>query len=46
VFRFLLGIQVIKVAEELVKAMHCRQKFVLVTEMVLAELTGGIAEWL
>ncbi|MCY1498193.1 hypothetical protein D9M68_321760 [compost metagenome] len=40
----LFGIQVIEVAEELVEAMSCRQEAVLVAEMVLAELPGGIAK--
>ena len=34
----------IEVAEELVEAVHRRQELVLVAEMVLAELTGGVAE--
>src|SRR5262245_60967912 len=38
------GIQMIKVAEELIQPMHRRQELVAVAEMVLAELTGGIAE--
>ena len=42
--RLLLGIEVIEVAEELVEAVHGRQKFVAVAEMVLAELAGGVAE--
>ena len=37
--RFVLGIQMIEVAEELVETMHCRQEFVAITEMVLAELS-------
>ena len=39
-----LGIKVIEVAEELVEAMHCRQKFVPVAKVVLAELACRIAE--
>ena len=39
-----LGIQVIKIAEELVEAMNGRQKLVAVAEMVLAELPGHVAE--
>jgi hypothetical protein len=35
-------IEVIKVAEELVEAVHCRQKLVFVAEVVLAELAGGV----
>ena len=42
-FRLVLGIQVIEVAEELVEAVHGRQEFVAVAEMVLAELPGCIA---
>ena len=43
-FRFFLGVQVIEIAEEFVEAVHGRQVFVAVAEMVLAELAGGIAE--
>ena len=39
-----LGVEVIQVAEELVEAVHGRQMFVAVAEMVLAELAGRIAE--
>ena len=42
-FGLVLGIQVIKVAEELVEAVHRGQEFVAVAEMVLAELPGRIA---
>src|SRR5262249_13133250 len=42
----LLRIQVVEVAEELVEAVLGRQKLVLVTQVVLAELTRRIAEWL
>ena len=38
-----LGIEVIEIAEELVKAMHGGQELVAVALVVLAELTGGIA---
>ena len=41
--RLVLGVEVIEVAEELVEAMHGRQEFVAVAEMVLAELSGRIA---
>ena len=41
---FFLGVQVIQVAEELVEAVHRRQVLVAVTEVVLAELAGAIAE--
>ena len=43
ILRLFLGIQVIEVAEELVEAVHGRQKLVAVAEMVLAELSGRIA---
>ena len=39
-----LGVQVIEVAEELVEAVHARQIFVPIAEMVLAELAGRVAE--
>src|SRR5204863_9082533 len=42
--RLLLGVQVIQIAEELVEAMYGRQVFVAVTEVVLPELAGCIAE--
>ena len=42
-FRLVLGIQMIEVAEELVEAMHRGQEFVAVAKMVLAELPGRIA---
>ena len=42
--RFFLGIQVIEIAEELVEAVHGRQIFIAVAEVVLAELAGGVAE--
>ena len=35
-------VEVIEVAEELVEAMHRRQELVLVAEVVLAELAGGV----
>src|SRR5262249_12893398 len=44
VLRLLLGLEVIEVAEEFVEAMDRRYEFVAVAEMVLAELTGGVAE--
>ena len=43
-FRFFFGVQVIEVAEELVEAVDRRQVFIPIAEMVLAELTGGVAE--
>jgi hypothetical protein len=39
-----LGVEVVKVAEELVEPVHRRQMFVLVAEVVLAELPGRIAK--
>ena len=39
----LLGVEVIEVAEELVEAVHRRQEFVAIAEMVLAELSGRVA---
>ena len=36
-------VEVIEVAEELVEAVHRRQELVLVAEVVLAELAGGVA---
>ena len=43
-FRLFLGVQVIEIAVELVEAVHGRQEFVAVAEVVLAELAGRIAE--
>ena len=43
VFGLLLCIEVVKIAEELVESMVGRQMLVLVTEVVLAELTGGVS---
>ena len=39
-------VEVVKVAEEFVEAVHRRQELVLVAEMVLAELAGGVAHGL
>ena len=44
ILRLFLGVEVIEVAEELVEAVHGRQELVLVAEVVLAELAGGVAE--
>ena len=41
---FFLGVQVIEVAEEFVEAVHGRQEFVPIAQMVLAELAGGVAQ--
>ncbi len=42
--RLFLRVQVIEVAEEFIEAVLGRQIFVAVAKMILAELTGGIAE--
>src|SRR6185369_16894779 len=44
ILRFLLGVQVIEVAEKFVEPVHCRKELVPVAQMVLAELPGHIAE--
>jgi hypothetical protein len=44
--RFILGIQVIEISEEHVEAVHRRQELVAIAEVVLAELTRGVALWL
>ena len=44
VLGLLLGVQVVEVAEELVEPVHGRQVLVLVAQVVLAELPGGVAE--
>src|SRR5262245_11232601 len=44
--RLLLGVQVIEVAEELVEAVGGREELVQVSQVVLAELAGGIPEGL
>ena len=41
-FRLLLGIEVIEVAEEFVESMIAGQELILVAQVVLAELPGGI----
>src|SRR5579871_2728985 len=46
VFWLLLGVQMVEVAEELIEAVDGRQELVAVAEMVLAELAGGVTEWL
>ena len=43
VLGFLLGIEVVKAADELIEAVHRRQMFVEIALVVLAELAGGIA---
>ena len=42
--RLVLGIEVVKVAEELIEAVNGRQELVAVAEMVLAELSGHVAK--
>ena len=42
--RLFLGVEMIEVAEELVEAVHRRQRFVAVADVVLAELARGVAE--
>jgi hypothetical protein len=44
IFRLFLGIEVVKVSEELVEAVDGGKKLVPVTQVVLAELPGGITE--
>jgi hypothetical protein len=46
VLRLLLGVQVVEVAEELVEPVVRRQKLVAVTQVVLTELTCGVAQLL
>ena len=46
IFRLFFGVEVIEVAKELVEAVHRRQELVLVAQVVLAELAGGVAEGL
>ena len=43
IFRLFLSVEVIEVAEELIKPVLGGQKFIAIPEMVLAELPGGIA---
>ena len=43
-FRLLLRVEVVEVAEELVEAVDRRQRLVAVADVVLAELSGGVAE--
>src|SRR6201999_1125195 len=42
--RLLLRVQMVKIAEELIEAVHGRQRLVAIADMVLAELPRGIAE--
>jgi hypothetical protein len=43
ILRFLFRVEVIEVAEELVEAVHRRQMFVAIAEVVLAELARRVA---
>jgi hypothetical protein len=43
-FRLFLGVEVIEIAEKFIEAVHTRQIFVAIAQVVLAELTGGVAE--
>ena len=43
-FRLFLGIEVVEIAEELIEAIHRGQRRVSITDMVLAELPGGVAK--
>ena len=43
IFRLFLSIEVIEVAEELIKPVLGGQKFIAIPKMVLSELSGGIA---
>ena len=44
ILRLFLGVEVIEVAEELVEAVDGREELVQIAEVVLAELSGGVAE--
>src|SRR5262249_15913749 len=46
VLGLVFGIEVIKIAKELIEAMHGWEKLVGVAEMVLTELSGHVAQWL
>jgi len=43
VFRLFLGVEVVEVAEEFIKTVIGGEHFITVTQVILAELTGGIA---
>src|SRR6478735_1289631 len=43
VFRLFLGVEMVEITEELIEAMHGRQKLVPVPEVILAKLPSGIA---
>src|SRR5215831_2556826 len=42
--RLFLGVQVVKIAIELIEAMHRRQELVAVTKMIFAKLSRRVAE--
>ena len=44
IFGLFLGVEMVEVAEELVETVHGREELVLVAQVVLAELAGGVAE--
>jgi hypothetical protein len=44
--RLLLGVEMVEVAEEFIETVDGRQVLVAVAQMILAELTGGVAEGL
>src|SRR4029077_20441509 len=44
VLRILFGIEMVQVAKKLVEAMHGRQIFISVAEVILTELARGVAE--
>ena len=46
IFRLFLCVEVIEIAEELIETVIGGQVLVHVPEVVLAKLTGGIAQWL
>ena len=46
VLGLILGVEVIKIAEELVETVHGRQELIAIAEMVLAELSSRVAEGL
>ena len=43
-FGLFLGVEVVEVAEQLVEAVHGRQKLVAVAQVILAELAGRVTE--
>jgi hypothetical protein len=46
VFWLLFGVQVVQIAEELIKTVDTRQKLIAVAQMVLAELGGRVSQGL